>query len=65
VSYGERRVEWKGEKAATTVFQRDFMPPAFHRGVISAGLAASEARSPKVVARATGLLDSEYDVSWE
>ena len=65
VSYGDRRVEWKGERAATFIFKRDFMPPAFHRAVIMAGLAASEARDPKVVARATGLLDSEYDITWE
>lgn len=65
VSYGERTVEWKGEKAARMVFRRDFMPPPFHAAVIAAGLGASEARRPKVVGRATGLLDSEYDVSWE
>jgi uncharacterized protein (TIGR02265 family) len=33
--------------------------------VIAAGLEASDARRPKVVARAIGLLDSEYDVTWE
>jgi uncharacterized protein (TIGR02265 family) len=65
VSYGERTVVWKGEKAAKMVFKRDFMPPAFHGAVIAAGLGASEARNPNVVGRATGLLDSEYDVSWE
>jgi uncharacterized protein (TIGR02265 family) len=64
-SYGERTVEWKGEKAARLVFRRDFLPPEFHRAVIAAGLEASDARRPKVVARATGLLDSEYDVTWE
>jgi len=33
--------------------------------VMLAGLAAAEARNPKVVSRATGLLDSEYDITWE
>jgi uncharacterized protein (TIGR02265 family) len=65
VSYGERTVEWRGEKAARMVFKRDFMPPSFHGAVIAAGLGASEARNPKVVGRAIALLDSEYDVSWE
>lgn len=65
VSYGERTVEWKGDRAARMTFRRDFMPPAFHRGVIVAGLEASEARNPRVTARATGLLDSEYDIAWE
>jgi uncharacterized protein (TIGR02265 family) len=65
VSYGERKVEWRGERAARMVFRRDFMPPAFHRGCILAALAASEARVPKVEARATGLLDSEYEIRWD
>jgi uncharacterized protein (TIGR02265 family) len=65
VGYGERTVEWKGERAARMVFKRDFMPPPFHAAVIAAALGASDAKNPKVVARATGLLDSEYDVSWE
>jgi uncharacterized protein (TIGR02265 family) len=65
VSYGERTVEWRAEKAARMVFRRDFMPPAFHRAVILSALEASDARSPRVEARALGLLDSEYDLSWE
>jgi uncharacterized protein (TIGR02265 family) len=65
VSYGERTVEWRGEKAARMVFRRDFMPPAFHEGVIVAALAASDAKSPRVEARATGLLDSEYEIRWD
>jgi uncharacterized protein (TIGR02265 family) len=65
VSYGERTVEWKGEKAARMTFRRDFMPPAFHRGVIAAALAASDAKDPRIEGRATGVLDSEYELRWE
>jgi uncharacterized protein (TIGR02265 family) len=65
VSYGERAVEWKGERSARMTFRRDFMPPGFHRAVILAGLEASDAKRPRVEARATGLLDSEYDIAWE
>lgn len=65
VSYGDRSVEWLGEKRARMIFKRDFMPPTFHRAVILAGLGASDAKAPRVEARATGLLDSEYDISWE
>ena len=64
VSYGERTVEWLGDKHARMVFKRDFMPPAFHRGVVLGVLATTAAKSPSVVARADGLLDSTYDVSW-
>jgi uncharacterized protein (TIGR02265 family) len=65
VSYGERTVEWRGEKRARMVFRRDFMVPAFHRAVMLAALEASDARNPRVEGRAVGLLDSEYDISWE
>ncbi len=65
VSYGERSVEWLGERHARMTFKRDFMPALFHRAVILAGLGASDAKSPRVGAKATGFLDSEYDVSWD
>ncbi len=65
VSYGDRSVEWLGDRHARMMFKRDFMPPTFHRAVILNGLAASDAKSPRVEAKATSLLDSEYDVSWE
>jgi ABC-type sulfate transport system substrate-binding protein len=39
------------------------MVPELHRWVILAALEATTASSPRAHARATGLLDSEYDVS--
>jgi uncharacterized protein (TIGR02265 family) len=65
VSYGERTVEWKGERSARMVFRGDFMVPAFHRAVMLAALEASDALNPRVEGRATGLLDSEYELRWE
>ncbi len=65
VSYGERTVQWHGEKGARMTFRRDFMVPAFHRAVMQAALEASDARNPHVQGRALGFLDSEYDLSWE
>lgn len=65
VSYGERSVEWLDERRARMTFRRDFMVPAFHRAVMLAALDATDARNARVEARATGLLDSEYDISWE
>lgn len=65
VSYGERTVEWLGPKHARMTYKRDFMPPAFHRGVVLGVLQSAQAKSASVVAQAQGLLDSTYDVSWE
>jgi uncharacterized protein (TIGR02265 family) len=64
VSYGERSVKWLGARHARMTFKRDFMVPAFHRCVILAGLEVCGVRNARVEAHATGLLDSEYDVSW-
>lgn len=65
VSYGDRSVEWLGATRARLTFRRDFMPPAFHRAVMLTVMEATDARNPAVEARATGLLDSEYDISWQ
>lgn len=65
VSYGERTVEFLGPRQARMTFRRDFMPPAFHQSVILTGLQAGEARRPRVAGRATGVLDSVYDIEWE
>jgi uncharacterized protein (TIGR02265 family) len=65
VSYGERKVEWLGERHSRVTFRRDFMPAEFHAAVIRTGLEATEAVAPKVAGRDVGLLDTEYDVSWD
>lgn len=65
VSYGERKVEWLGEKHARMTFRRDFMVAAYHRAVIATALEASDARNARVEARVLSLLDSDYDIVWE
>ena len=65
VSYGERTVEWVGERHAVLRFRRDFIPPPYHRAVMLTALRASEARNPRVAATVLGLLDSDYDVTWD
>lgn len=64
VSYGERTVEWLGDRHARLTFRRDFAPAAFHVGVLRGGMARLGAREPSVTARQTGLLDAAFDVSW-
>lgn len=65
VSYGERKVEFTGPRQAVVTFRGDFMPPAFHQAVLLTALQAGDARRPRVAGRATGLLDSVYDIQWE
>ncbi len=64
VSYGERKLEWVGERHARFHFQRDFLLPRFHEGVFTAALDAVEAKEPKVEGRQVGPLEAVYDLRW-
>jgi uncharacterized protein (TIGR02265 family) len=65
VSYGDRSVEWDGPTRGRMIFKRDFMPPVFHQHVILAALEVCQAPNPRVVGRATGFLDSVYEIEWD
>jgi uncharacterized protein (TIGR02265 family) len=65
VSFGERKVTMRGDKAALVSFKRDFLPLPHSEGVILAVLEASHAKNPQVRSRSVSQLDSEFDVSWE
>jgi uncharacterized protein (TIGR02265 family) len=64
VSYGERHVLWTGDKSGRFIMRRDFMPAAYHEGVLLGVMQAVGARDVQVRGRQLSLLDSEYDVSW-
>jgi uncharacterized protein (TIGR02265 family) len=66
VSFGERRMVWSvGERNGRLLVQRDFMPPAYTKGLMQGLLEAVGARNVNVTGRPTGLLDSEYEIVWE
>jgi uncharacterized protein (TIGR02265 family) len=65
VSYGERTVVWTGEHSGCIVFKRDFMPPAYHEGVIFKALERLKVRGVQIHGRATGPLDTEYEMTWQ
>ncbi|WP_224240672.1 DUF2378 family protein [Hyalangium gracile] len=66
VSFGERRVVWSvADRAGLFVAQRDFLPPAFTKGLLQGVLEGVGVRSVNVSGRPTGMLDSEYEISWE
>ncbi|AEI64191.1 hypothetical protein LILAB_11400 [Corallococcus macrosporus] len=64
VSYGERSMVWTGPRGGRFVMKRDFMPAAYHEGVLRAALEAVGARDLVVQGRELGLLDTEYALSW-
>lgn len=65
VSYGERRLAWLGERRARLTFTRDFLVPAYHRGVLTAAVEAIGVKGVQVTGTPVGLLDATYEVSWE
>ena len=65
VSYGERTVEWLGERSCRIVFRRDLFPMAYNRGLLMAGLEATGARNPRVEGRQARPLDLVFDIAWD
>jgi uncharacterized protein (TIGR02265 family) len=64
VSYGERRLEWVGERHARFTFTRDFLFPPYHRGVLTAAVEALGGREARVSAERVATLYAVYDVTW-
>jgi uncharacterized protein (TIGR02265 family) len=65
VTFGERRVLWPTQdRLGIFMAQRDFMPPAYTKGLLQGLMEAVGARGVHVSGRPTGMLDSEYEVSW-
>jgi uncharacterized protein (TIGR02265 family) len=65
VNFGERTVTWEGPMRGRVLMRRDFMPCAWHEGVLLATLEAMKARAGRVLGTRLEVLDSEYLVSWE
>ncbi|MBL8910829.1 MAG: DUF2378 family protein [Archangium sp.] len=80
VSYGVRALEWKGRMVSEAsaggphgnsqtrclfTMRRDFMPHPYHEGVLLQVLTTVGARGVQVKGTRVGLLDTDYEVSWE
>lgn len=65
VSYGERTLTWTSETSGHFVIKHDFMPHAYHEGILQGAMEAAGVRNIQVRGHSTGPLDSEYDFSWE
>lgn len=65
VSYGVRRMECSEQNSGRFVIEGDFMPHAYHEGILRAVMVAMEVRDFRIQGRATGPLDSEYEIAWK
>jgi len=64
-NHGQRSVVWEGECRGRVLMRRDFLPCAFHEGVLGAVLESTRARGVCVEGTRLDVLDSEYRVEWE
>jgi uncharacterized protein (TIGR02265 family) len=64
VTYGTRTVEWIDERRARLHLEREFLPAAFHCGVLAALLEATCGLAPATEGRDTGPLEAECVVAW-
>jgi uncharacterized protein (TIGR02265 family) len=64
LNYGERTVTWEGPSRGRVFMRRDFLPCAYHEGVLLAALEGMKAQAPQVRGQRLGVLDAEYLVSW-
>jgi uncharacterized protein (TIGR02265 family) len=65
VSFGERTVTARGEKAVIVTYKRDLLPLAHTEGVLLAVLEATHVKNPQIRSRPLAPLDSEYELTWE
>ncbi|WP_158502124.1 TIGR02265 family protein [Vitiosangium sp. GDMCC 1.1324] len=64
VNYGTQSVEWTGPTSGRLLLKREFMPHAFHSGLVELLLEMAGANRVRVNGRQTGRLDSQCEFSW-
>lgn len=64
VNFGERSVLWTGPTRGQLSMRHEFMPSAFHEGLLMGVLAKVNARGARVRGHQLSTLESDYDVSW-
>lgn len=65
VSYGDRSMEWPGQRHCVMTMKYDFMPHPYHQGLLLRTLEALGGKGVQVKATPTGLLDATYEMTWE
>lgn len=62
--YGQRFVTWDGEAAARIDFVHEFLPLAYLRGTIQAGLDAASGQRTSVEGTVPGFMKASFQVHW-
>lgn len=65
VNYGERSLVWEGPARGRLLVRRDFLPCAFHEGMLLATLEELKSHAVEVRGERMDVLDSEYVLAWQ
>ncbi|MBF5044883.1 DUF2378 family protein [Aggregicoccus sp. 17bor-14] len=65
VTYGERTLVWPEPTHCVMAMRRDFMPPAYHVGLLRQTLETLASTRVQVEGWTTGPLDTTYDMRWD
>jgi uncharacterized protein (TIGR02265 family) len=65
VNFGERSVLWTGPTRGQLTMRHEFMPAAFHEGLLMGVMGKARARGARVHGYQLSTLESDYDISWE
>jgi len=63
--YGQRFLTWEGETACRIDFDHEFLPIAYLRGTIQAGLDAASSKNGSLEGRVPGFMRATFQVRWE
>jgi uncharacterized protein (TIGR02265 family) len=64
-SYGERQVEWLGERHARLQVRREFLPGPYQEGVLTYVVERTTARNVVISTSRISSLDMDHDITWE
>ena len=64
-NWGERTVTMLSETSARVSFRSDLIPPAQHEGMLLAIVKSVNAKNPQVHTYPKGILDCDFEVTWE
>lgn len=65
LNHGDREVDLLGEGRCVLRMRRDFMPPPYHEGVLASVLTSLGATQVQVLGRRVGVLDADYEITWD
>ena len=65
LNHGERHIQLATEGRCVLKMRRDFLPHPYHEGVLAALLSSLGLGVAQVIGRRVGVLDADYEITWE